>query len=316
MVHPVSDDSALGPAVPFTLRQLECLVATAEAGSITGAAARLHSSDSAVSDSLSTMERTLGAPLFHRRRSKGVNPTSDGLAILPLARRILAMAEELASAVGAGPQTIAGPVRIGALGTLAPVVLPRLIVAAAERYPAVRIDVVTGDLPELITALDAAELDAVLTFDIDVPPEYERRALASTRACIVVSDEHPLAACSSASLDEVADEPMVMLDISASRAHTLELMSSHGIVPRVARRVQDYELCRALVGRGLGYSLLMRRAIDTRTWDGARVRYVAIDPPPRSVDILLVWPRGAVPARLSAISDIAAEISAELSFEL
>lgn len=300
--------------LPFTLRQLECLVAVAETGSITAAASRLHASDSAVSDSVTAMERAIGASLFHRRRSKGVNLTSDGHAILPVARRLLATAEELAATVGPRTSGVVGPVRVGAVGTLAPVVLPRLLVHAQERYPAVRVDVVTGDLPELLQGLDESELDLVVTFDIDVPPEYQRRALAATRACVVLPEDHRLADRRAVHLDEVAEEPMVLLDIDASRVHTLELMSSRGIVPRIARRVRDYELCRAMVGRGIGYSLLMSRQIDPRTWDGSRVRYIPIDPPPRDVDILLLWPPRPQPLRVTAIVDLAAEIADEFAF--
>lgn len=301
-------------AIPFTLRQLECFVTVAATGSITAAAAALHASDSAVSDAVSAMERTLGAGLFHRRRSKGVNLTSEGLAVLPIARRILATSEELALSVGPSASHVVGPVRIGAIGTLAPVVLPRLIVEAARRLPSVRVEVVTGDQPDLLRSLDASALDLVLTYDIDVPPEYERTALSSTQASIVVAAEHPRALSPAASLEQIADEPMVLLDISASRVHTLELMSNRGITPRIVRRVQDYELCRALVGRGIGYTLLMRRAIDARTWDGGSVVYVPIDPPPRVVDVLLVWPAGAQPARVSALVDLARDVSALFDF--
>lgn len=296
------------PTVPFTLRQLECFIAVADAGTITAAASILHASDSAVSDAVTAMERAIGTSLIHRKRSRGANLTSDGLAVLPIARRMLTDAEELLAAVGSPSESIAGPVRLGALDTLAPVIVPRLITAAASRLPFVRLECTTGEQTDLIAALDAAQLDLVLTFDIGVPPEHNRRILASTRAGIVVAAGHPLSSRPSVKLDEVADEPMILLDIEASRIHTLELMSSRSITPRIVRRTSDYELCRAMVGRGLGYTLLMRRDIDARTWDGGRVVYVDIEPPPREVDVQLVWKHGKPPARVAAVVDVAAEL--------
>jgi DNA-binding transcriptional LysR family regulator len=293
------------PAIPFTIRQLECFVAAADSGSITAAAAMLHASDSAVSDAVTAMERAMGASLFHRRRSKGVNPTSDGLAVLPIARRLLAQAEEIVTAVGPGASSVTGPVRIGSIPSLAPVILPRLLAELAQQFPNVRVEIVTADLPDLRTALDGGEIDLILTLDVDVPPEYRRQTLGSTEAVIVVAADDPLAGRERATLDEVADRPMILLDIAASRAHTLELMSSRGIVPRIVRRVRDYELCRALVGRGIGYTLLMRRKIDARTWDGGRLAIVAIDPPPRRVEILLVWPHDLLPVRVATVIDVA-----------
>ena len=294
---------------PFTLRQLECFVAVAETGSITAAAAVLHASDSAVSDALAAMERTLGASLLHRRRAHGATLTSDGLTVLPIARRMLVDAEELSATIGSSSSLLAGPVRIGATTTLAPLVIPRAIALAEERLPAVRVDEFTGEPPELFAMLDAGRLDLVVSFDIGVPPEYTRERLASTEACIVVCADHRLAQRSSAQLEEIADEPMILLESILSTVHTLELMSSRSITPRITRRTSSYELCRSMVGRGLGYTLLLRRSIPSKTWDGSEVRFISLDPPPRAVDVLLLRSAGATSTRVSALARLVAEVS-------
>ncbi|MGO1975467.1 MAG: LysR family transcriptional regulator [Propionibacteriaceae bacterium] len=300
------------PTAPFTLRQVECFVAIAEADSISRAATRLHASDSAVADALTSMERALGTTLFNRRRSRGVTLTSDGLAILQIARRMLADAEELAAAVGRDARSVVGPVRVAAVSTLAPVIIPRLTVAMGKQYPGVRVDFRTGDQPELLTAMANAELDCLVTFDIDVPPELRRRTLLTTRACVVLPVGHRLAESSAITLEELAEEPMVLLDIESSRIHTLELMSSRGITPRIALRSANYELCRSLVGAGLGYTLLMYREIATRTWDGSEVRFIPIHPAPRAVDILVTWRSPSISPRLEALIRTAVEVCRDL----
>ena len=303
-MEPLRPD-APGYAAPFTLRQLECFVAVAESGSIARAADVLRASDSAVSDALTAMEKTLGCRLFDRRRSRGATLTSDGLAILSIAHRMLSDAEELSAAVGNDASALMGPVRVGAVDTLAPVIIPRLIERMRIDHPALRLDFRTGDQPSMIDALERAELDLVITFDIDVPPELRRRSLWTTHACVVVSADHPLASRGSIGLEELAEEPMVLLDIFSSRVHTLELMSSRSISPRIAYRTDNYELCRSLVARGLGYTLLMRRAIQSQTWDGAEVTSLEIDPSPRTVQILAVWTNRGHPPRVAAVVDAA-----------
>jgi DNA-binding transcriptional LysR family regulator len=297
-------------AAPFTLRQVECFVAVAESGTISAAADLLRASDSAVADSLSAMERTLGVILFHRRRSQGATLTSDGLAILPIAHRMLADAEELGAAVGRDPSVVLGPVRVGAIATLAPLVLPRLILEMSEKYPAVRVEYRSADQPSLITAMAQGELDCMITFDIDVPPELQRRPLLHTQAQVIVGEQHPLAGASSVSLDQLAAEPMILLDIESSRIHTLELMSSRGVTPRITHRTDNYELCRSLVGRGIGYSLLMSRDLSPRTWDGGRVVALPIDPAPRDVAVLVTWQTPTPSPRLVAFISTSAEIFA------
>jgi len=302
--------SAAAPSAPFTLRQVECFIAVAESGTITAAAERLRASDSAVADSLTAMERTLGATLFHRRRSRGATLTSDGLAILPIAHRMLADAEELSTAVGRDPSVVLGPVRVGAIATLAPLLLPRLILEMGQKYPAVRVEYRSADQPSLITAMAQAELDCMITFDIDVPPELQRQRLMHTQAKVIVGEEHPLAMASAVSLDQLAAEPMVLLDIESSRIHTLELMSSRGVTPRITHRTDNYELCRSLVGRGIGYSILMSRDISSHTWDGGRVVTLAIDPAPRDVAVLMAWRTPTPSPRLTAFIATAVDLFA------
>lgn len=300
-----TDISDRVPPIRFTLRQIECFVAVAETGSISAAAGRLRASDSAVSDALTAIERSLNATLVRRRRAQGATLTSDGLALLPIARRMLTDAEELASVVGPGASALRGPVRVGTVGTLGPTLLPRLIRAMADRHPGVRIEYLLADLPTLTAAIEDGRLDIAIAFDIDIPPELSKIPMYSTEACLIVGSEHPLAGRDQASLAEVADEPMVLLDIETSRVHTLELMSSRGIQPRISHRTDSFSLCTGLVGRGLGYSLLMWREGLDRTMDGGRITALRITPPPRRVDVALITSATRRPPRLAAFIEMA-----------
>ena len=301
------------PTLPFTLRQLEYFLAVAEHGSISAAAEALHASDSAISDSITALERSVSAKLFNRQRSRGAKLTSDGIAIVPIARRIMADGAVLAASVGGSVSSLTGPVRLGFNGVLASLFLPRLILDIQEDHPSVHLDFRTGDLEDLLNACDSGELDFIVTYNLDMRPEYARRVLTHTQAMVVISAEHPLAGRKRISLAELADEPMVLMDITASRVHTLELMLNQGITPRIAYRTTDYELCRSLVGRGIGYSLLMRRNIPMETWDGSTVRYLPIHPSPREVEILAAWPEGPVAPRVSAVIDAVERIGAQIT---
>lgn len=305
----LSDDSAelvqSAPAMRFTLRQLECFVAIAEQGSISGAADVLQSSDSSVADALTSMEKSLGAKLFNRQRSRGATLTSDGLTILPLARRMLVDGAELTAAVGRDVSTIVGPVRIGCVNTLASIILPSLLVEVGQRFPGIQLEYHVSDYGALVDMLGKAELDLIVAFDIDIEPELEAVTLVETEAMLVVAADHRLAGRTEVEIQDIADEPMVLLDIQSSRTHTLELMSARGVKPRIKHRTVDYELCRALVGRGLGYSLLMRRAISRDTWDGSRVVYLPLKPRPRTVQVQLAWSSNATPPRVEAVVECA-----------
>lgn len=58
------------------------------------------------------------------------------------------------------------PVRLGCFVTLAPFILPRLLAAAAERHPQLRIEVLEGEANELDRALRTGQTDFAITYDL------------------------------------------------------------------------------------------------------------------------------------------------------
>src|SRR5436305_14964609 len=91
--HTRQVDTPRPPA--YSLRQLQYFVVVAESGTIRAAAARLHVAESAVSMSLTELERTLQVQLVVRRRAHGVQITPSGRATLRLAKALLHQAHEL-----------------------------------------------------------------------------------------------------------------------------------------------------------------------------------------------------------------------------
>lgn len=77
----------------WSLRELRCFTAAAEAGTLTEAAVELHVSQAAVSRGIAGLERALGQRVLHRGRH-GCEPTAFGEALLPQARRILAQVSQ------------------------------------------------------------------------------------------------------------------------------------------------------------------------------------------------------------------------------
>jgi DNA-binding transcriptional LysR family regulator len=90
LVHIVALPYAL--VMDWSLRELRCFVAVAEAGSFTDAAERLYVSQAAVSRTIAGLENTIGDRLL-RRVPRGCELTSTGQHVLPHARRVLAEAD-------------------------------------------------------------------------------------------------------------------------------------------------------------------------------------------------------------------------------
>src|SRR3954465_7601311 len=79
----------------LNLRQLECFIVAADAGTMTAAASRLYVSQSAISLAVGQLERSLGTQLFIREKARGLQLTAPGRRFLPEARSLLAHAEDV-----------------------------------------------------------------------------------------------------------------------------------------------------------------------------------------------------------------------------
>jgi len=120
------------------MNQLAAFVAVAEAGTLSGAAERLHVSASALSASVTELERALQTQLLHRRKAKGASLTPAGELVLPRARHLLYQAGELEADARGDERGVAGVVRLGCYPSLAPTVLPVLLSEFAQAHPEAR----------------------------------------------------------------------------------------------------------------------------------------------------------------------------------
>ena len=279
----------------YTLQQLAAFVAIADTGTFAAAAVRLQLSPSAVRASLGDLERALGIQLAVRHRAKGVVLTSAGKAVLPKARVVLHEADELETDVRGEPGQVTGVLHVGCYTTLGPTVLPPLLDAFGSRYPAARLELREDTLDRLRTAVDARDVDVTIAYDIDLPRHWSTVAWLANAPRVHVGAHHRLAEVDKpVRLIDLADEPLILLDAPPSREHVLEMCRTAGFEPRIAFRTSNFETARALVGRGLGWALLVQRTSTDVSYEGRTVvaRDVA-EPELAPVPIVVAWPREA-----------------------
>ena len=148
------------PTIPLLdLDLLNTLVAVAETGSFSAAAARVYRTPSAISMQVKKMEDILGKALFIRD-SRSVELTSEGAFLLEHARRMLALNRE-AVARFVQPD-VQGVVRLGAPDDCAERFLPTMLRAFAESHPCVTVDVVVDGSARMLDMLDEGRLDLTL----------------------------------------------------------------------------------------------------------------------------------------------------------
>jgi len=253
----------------YTLKQLRYFCAAGEALSVTAAAARMNVSQPSVSAAIAHLEDVFSVQLFIRHHAQGLSLTNAGRGLLSEARGLLRQAEQLGDFAGELGGSLGGTLELGCFTTLAPRFLPALIAEFVALHPAVSIRPWEGIQDDLIAGLMSGGYDLALLYGLDLPEGIIAEPLASFEPYALLPRDHPLAGSGKpVSLEELEGEPMILLDVPPSGRYFTNLFRAKGLTPQIAFSSPSLELVRGLVGRGLGYSLLVTRPEGDRTYLG------------------------------------------------
>jgi len=243
-------------AVRYTLRQLEYFVAVGDAGSIATASGRLNISAPSISSAISQLESALGVTLFVRQHAQGLALTPGGRRLYKAARELLEGANALHGIAGEVSEQIAGPLSVGCLVTVGPYFLPELRKAFQDRFPAAAFRQEEGNQADLFRMIRGAEIDAAISYDMEVPQDIAFEPLADLRPYALFAPDHPLAGQESVTLQTLAEHPLVLLDLPISRDYFQSLFHGIGLKPKIADRTAHLGMVRTMVANGFGYGLL------------------------------------------------------------
>ncbi|MFD1505561.1 LysR family transcriptional regulator [Georgenia yuyongxinii] len=258
------------------LRHVTCFVAVAQERNLGRAADRLGLTQPAVTKTLNELESVAAARLLDRGRH-GAQLTAAGEQFLRHALGVTeAMAAAAAALAGAGEPTTA-TVRLGALPTVAGVLLPGAVARLHERHPGVGVQVRTGSNTVLLEALRAGELDLVLGRMAE--PATMRgvsfELLYAESLALVVRPGHPLTrAGGPVSLPAVLAHPVVVATAgTVPRHHTEVLLQRHGLhLPAGCVETLEVSVARAIVRHTDAVWFTAERAPQVDLDDGLLVR--------------------------------------------
>lgn len=277
------------------LHQLRYFVAVAEAGSASRAAARSRVAQPSLSQQVMKLEQSLGKRLFDRL-GRGMALTDAGRAFLPRAKRILAEVRDAEVWAGRDGDEDASSLRVGAIPTMAPFLLPAALARTRAALPHCEITVREGLTETLVEALVDGEIDCAL---MSTPP-------ADDRLDAVTFGEEELLAVIPASwtdvpagvlaLADLRDQPAVLLEEVHCLGRQVEsFCAARKLAPRVVCRTTQLSTILEMVGLGLGFSLIPEMAAAEHP--GRRFARVKAPRPRRP--LVLVWRTGRTRGRAS-----------------
>jgi DNA-binding transcriptional LysR family regulator len=242
------------------IKQLRALLAVAETGSVTKAAAVLHIVQPAVSRQLKLLEEDVGTALFARGRY-GMELTDAGEIFVAHARRALAELDRARSEMQPAGG-VSGTVTVGLLPSTCDLLASELVSNVARDFPAVRLRISMGYTGHLQNWLEAGEADAALLYDPKPSPVLQVRPLVEEKLWIVGQPGAGFQADTPVDLAHVANLPMILPNAPHGiRTLVEQACATLGIELKVAAETNAMSVQKGLVLGGLGVTILPGIAI-------------------------------------------------------
>jgi DNA-binding transcriptional LysR family regulator len=275
--------------VHFDIDALRSFTESMQLGSFRKAADKLARSTSALSAQLRKLEEQAGVPLV-RKQGRGLALTEAGEVLLGYARRMLALNDEAALALGG--LALQGTVRLGMQEDFGEQVLTDVLGRYARSHPSLRMDVRVARNAELLRQVQAGELDLVLAWDTGNGAPRAERLGALPMQWIGSADAPPPAR-------DGAPVPLVVLDAPcAMRAAATAALDRAGIPWQIVFTSPSLAGVWSAVAAGLG--------VTVRTRFGMTGRVAAVDglPPLPELALALHRAEDELPPACQRLHDI------------
>jgi DNA-binding transcriptional LysR family regulator len=274
------------------LRHLRVFAAVVDAGTHTRAARALGVSQSTVSETLTALERAVGVALFRKAGRSAPALTPAGEVVLAYARRMSALSNELVAAVANASTDVKATLVVSAVESIGAYVLPSRLAALRARWPAVRVEVLTGVCAEVRERVAAGESDLGLVLEPESSPGTDP-ILAKARLMILGAPGHPLAR-GGADAEELRRVDFYMCDAGGNYHHALrQHFEAAGVPPPRMQAMGTIEgVKRGILAGGTALGLLPEHAVEPELREGVLAE-VRVRPPLPSVVLRAVLAPGA-----------------------
>ncbi len=237
------------------LRDLSWVIAVADHGQVTDAAASLGTTQPTLSRAVARVEVELGVRIF-ARTTQGVLPTPTGEMVLSAAREVTTRYDRLGADLRQVLDPEAGVVRLAFLDSLATSLVPRVLRAFHQEAPRVSVLLSQEPAHEILADLDAGAVDVAIT---SPRPHgaYGWWPLHEERLVLAVPRDHRWGERRRVRVADLAGEELVTTPVGFGfRALVDELLREAEVMPVVSFESQDLATIEGLVAAGLGVAIL------------------------------------------------------------
>ena len=237
----------------MNLQKYQAFLKTVEYGSFTKAAEVLGCSQSGISRMIHDLETEWNVSLLERSRA-GVRLTSEGLQLLPQARRVFDEYQKLQMQVDELNGLETGLIRIGTFSSAATHWLPNIIKEFQKDYPRIDYELLLGDYTEIEQWVLEGRVDCGF-LRLPVHPGLETIFLGRDPLRVILPENHRLAGCERFPAAALCDDPFLLLEKGA-KSEVSEIFERNHLTPKVHFTTWDDYAVMSMVESGLGISIL------------------------------------------------------------
>lgn len=239
----------------MNLRDLRYFAVLAEVTHFGEAAKRCFVSQPTLSMQIKKLEQTLGVALFERS-NKQVLLTEQGKLLLPTAKKILLLADEMHALAQQGQDPLSGELRLGIIPTVAPYLLSLIMPVLHAQYPLLKIWLIEEQTQTLCELIKEGMLDAAVMAD-PIAESFLIHHLFNESFYFTCEPGHPLASRLTIPVDELAGQHVLLLE----QGHCLRQQAMAVCQMAKAEGIADFtatslETVRFMVQAGMGVTLL------------------------------------------------------------
>jgi LysR family hydrogen peroxide-inducible transcriptional activator len=278
-----------------TLTELRYVVAVAREKHFGRAAETCFVSQPTLSVAVKKLEEELGVTLFERGPGE-VSVTPAGAKIVEQAQRVLEEALRIREIAAAGKDPLAGPLRLGAIYTIGPYLLPKLIPILRRTAPAMQLLIQENFTHRLAEELKSGEVDVILVALPFEQPGVATRAVYDEPFLVAVPKGHPWEGRKRVTSEELARESLLLLgEGHCFRDQVLEIC--HTVRGRersaLAKTLEggSLETIRQMVAGGVGVTVLPATSTAAGSGAGDLIRILPFARPVPSRRVVLAWRR-------------------------
>jgi len=237
--------------------QLASFLEVGKLQSFSRAAEKIYRTQPAISAQVRLLEQECGEKLFDRSGKK-VLLTPAGEILQRYAQRIIDLHKEALQAIAELNQTARGKLHMGANEATCLYVLPKTFARFRELYPLVQISIYRNFSHKILQKVQEGAIELGIVTLPQSANNMEVIPLFRDEMQVIVPVNHPLARNRSATVEEMANFPLILPKTGHTRVVLDRLLRDYREHLQVSMELASVETIKKFVGAGLGISVISR----------------------------------------------------------